>query len=130
MQNGKCWGRDDFGDHGKIEEYWLRSYTGWACAGTGLKTIKAGDKSTFISWSSVTNNTPYQYNIFWQDGCELKNGHTEAYASNPLEEKKPGYTKCQEILFDNYKRCKDKNGGVGGSIQAGCLVYEFKVEKK
>ncbi|KAH7113159.1 hypothetical protein B0J13DRAFT_657357 [Dactylonectria estremocensis] len=118
MRNAKCYGADDFGDHGDIQESTVRSYSGWACTGIALKTIKAGDEDTFRNFHKVTND----------DGCELETGQTEIYASNPLNEENPGHTKCQEILIDNYKRCI--NGGVGGSNQAGCLVYEFKAEKQ
>ncbi|KAL6400778.1 hypothetical protein AUP68_16495 [Ilyonectria robusta] len=128
MQNDKCYGRDEFGDHGDIDEYWVRWYSGWACGGTALNTIKAGQPDTFINTYTTNNDVPYQYNVYWKDGCELETGETEMYASNPLNEKNPGHTKCQEILIDDYKRCN--NGGVGGSIEAGCLVYEFKAEKQ
>lgn len=128
MQNDKCYGRDDFGDHGDIQEYWVRRYSDWACGGTALRTIKAGKPDTFINVYTTDNNVPYQYNVYWRDGCELETGETEMYASNPLNENGPGHTKCQDILIDNYKRCN--NGGVGGSIDAGCLVDEFKAEKQ
>ncbi len=54
-------------------------------------------------------------------------GYNEIYPANPLAVKDPGATACQDLLVDNYKKCN--NGGVGGSIQAGCLVYEFKAQK-
>ncbi|KAH7165280.1 hypothetical protein EDB81DRAFT_942360 [Dactylonectria macrodidyma] len=128
MQNAKCYGADDFGDHGDIQESSVRGYSGWACAGTALKTIKAGEEDSFRTFYTVTNDVPYQFNIYWKDGCELETGQTEMYASNPLDEENSGHTRCQEIFIDNYKRCI--NGGVGGSNQAGCLVYEFKAEKR
>ncbi|KAF7542200.1 hypothetical protein G7Z17_g11791 [Cylindrodendrum hubeiense] len=127
MQNDKCYGADDFGDHGDIQESSVRGYSGWACAGTAINAVKAGKEDTFIHTNSVLNDVPYQYNIYWKDGCELESGQTEMYPANPLGEENPGHTICQEILIDNYKRCI--NGGVGGSNQAGCLVYEFKAEK-
>ncbi|EEY22377.1 predicted protein [Verticillium alfalfae VaMs.102] len=128
LQNDFCYGRDDFGSHGDVHESWVSQYSGWACAGTALKTVQAGKPDTFLEFYTVTNDAPYWYKVWWKDGCELEGGQTEAYASNPLMEENPGYTKCQEILIDNYKRCN--NGGVGGNIQAGCLVYEFKAQRK
>ncbi|KAH7131762.1 hypothetical protein B0J13DRAFT_451823, partial [Dactylonectria estremocensis] len=126
MQNDKCYRADDFGDHCDIQEIWVRQYSGWACAGTAINVVKAGKEDTFRHINAVMNDVPYQYNIYWKDGCELETGQTEMYPANPLDEDNPGYTKCQEILIDNYKRCN--NGGVGGSNQAGSLVYEFKAE--
>ena len=128
MQNDMCYGQDDFGDHGDIQESWVREYSNYACVGTGIDTIKAGEPGSFINWHTVEHGVPYQYNVYWKDECELETGQTEMYASNPLDEQDPGDTKCQDILRDNYKRCN--NGGVGGSIEAGCLVYEFKAEKQ
>lgn len=128
MQDDTCYGADDFGDHGDIHESWVRQYSGWTCAGTAISTIKAGEEGTFRNVYTVINGVPYQFNIYWKDRCELETGQTEMYPANPLGEENPGYTKCQEILIDNYKRCI--NGGVGGSNQAGCLVYEFKAEKQ
>ncbi|KPM42160.1 hypothetical protein AK830_g4435 [Neonectria ditissima] len=127
MQNDKCYGADDFGDHGDIQKRLVREYSGWACAATAIDPVKAGEKDTFRHFNTVESGVPYQYNIYWKDGCELETGQTEMYPANPLDEDKPRHTKCQEILIDNYKRCI--NGGVGGSIKAGCLVYEFKAEK-
>lgn len=127
-QNDKCWGTDDFGSHADIHKGSVQWYSGWACAGTALTTVKAGDSSTFISFATVDGGAPYQYNVYWKDGCVLETGQTELYASNPLNEENPGYTKCQDILIDDYTRCN--NGGVGGSIDYGCLTYEFKAQKK
>lgn len=45
-------------------------------------------------------------------------------AANPLARKDAGPRECQNLFIDNYKKCN--NGGVGGSVQVGCLVYEFK----
>ncbi|RYP86389.1 hypothetical protein DL770_004894 [Monosporascus sp. CRB-9-2] len=67
------------------------------------------------------------YNIYWKDGCLLDYpGADEVYPANPLNVQDPGHTACQYLLVDNYKKCN--NGGVGESIQVGCLVYEFKAQ--
>lgn len=46
--------------------------------------------------------------------------------TTPLALKDPGYTYCQNLFIDNYKKCD--NTGVRGSIQAGCLVYDLKAK--
>ncbi|KAI0004056.1 hypothetical protein F4779DRAFT_630464 [Xylariaceae sp. FL0662B] len=128
-QKRKCYGKDDFGSHGDIQRYWQRLYTGYACTGTALKPIKRGDSSTFRHFQTVTNGVPYQFNIYWKDGCITDYpGRDEIYASNPQDIKDPGHVACQNLLTDNYDKCY--NGGVGGSIQVGCLVYEFKAQQK
>ena len=130
LADERCYGRDEFGGHGDVHEGAVASNSGWACAGTARKeqTVKAGDRDSFISFQAWDGGVPLQYNVYWKDGCELANGWTEVYAANPLNKEKPSYTECQDMLVDRWRRCD--NGGVGGSIQAGCLVYEFKVQKK
>ena len=49
------------------------------------------------------------------------------FAANPLMVKDAGYTTCQDTLIGNFKNCNNK--GVGGNIQVGCLVFEFKSDK-
>ncbi|KAK8015582.1 hypothetical protein PG991_008470 [Apiospora marii] len=124
VHNPRCYRPDEFGDHDDIHESEISWMTGFACAGTALKTIKRGDTSTNLAKAYYDNHQPVQYNVYWKDGCELEDGADEVYPDNPLGRKDPSHTECQKLLLDNYKRCL--NGGVGGSIQAGCLVYEFK----
>lgn len=127
-----CYKKDDFEPLAKAgvnkKEIWRN--TGWPCMGTMLpdSMIKKDDKSTFIHWSTSVKKVPYQYNIWWKDGCTLADdGPTAMYASNPLGVEKPGYELCFRNLHRNWKDCN--NGGVGGTIQIGCLVYEFKADK-
>lgn len=128
-QPRECFDRDEFGDHGDVGSSWVSAYSGYACAETSIKPIVAGNESSFRHFSTVTNKVPYQYNIWWKEGCLLENSKLDSmYAANPLNVKDPGATVCQKTLIDNYKKCN--NGGVGGRVQIGCLVYEFKVEKK
>lgn len=128
-QAQSCYRVEDFAaTGGNIHSDWLSQYSGFACAGTALKTVKKDDKTTFIQWYTKTNNAPYQYNVWWADGCALdNNGPTEVYASNPLGVANPGYTVCQNYLVNDYKNCNNK--GVGGTIQVGCLIYEFKADR-
>ena len=127
-----CYKKDDFEPLAKagVNKDAIREYTGIPCTGVARpqQVIKKDDKSTFIHWRTSENKVPYQYSIWWKDGCVLADdGPTAAYASNPLMLEKPGHTLCFDNLYRNWKDCN--NGGVGGNIQIGCLVYEFKADK-
>ncbi|KAJ3532557.1 hypothetical protein NM208_g8263 [Fusarium decemcellulare] len=105
-----CFVSDEFGKHKDIYE-------------------DKDDSSTFGHWQRWESGAPYQFNIYWQDGCELDNGKTEQWALDPLDEgTNEDYPAllCEKTLKGNYKDCN--NGGVGGSRMAGCLVYKFRVE--
>ena len=116
---------------GDVGENWVREYAGDACAGSGLdeQKIKAGKSETFIQWTTNTNKAPYQFNVWWIEGCKLDdNGPSEVLASNPLLVDDPGDTVCQDTLVQNFKNCNNK--GVGGNVQVGCLMYEFMAHEK
>ncbi|KAH6706397.1 hypothetical protein BKA61DRAFT_580638 [Leptodontidium sp. MPI-SDFR-AT-0119] len=57
-------------------------------------------------------------------GCSNIGCGEEIYPSNPLAFKDAGPTYYQELLIDNYKKCRNRR--VRGNIQAECLVYNFK----
>ena len=127
-QERRCYGRDELGKHGNIEKLTQQSRTGFVCAGTAIETIKRDDPSTNKHFEWTIGGAPYQYNIYWKEGCLLDYsiGYSEVYPANPLDVKDPGHTACQQLLIDDYTQCD--NGGAGGAIQVGCLVYEFKAQ--
>ncbi|KAI9674471.1 MAG: hypothetical protein M1817_001809 [Caeruleum heppii] len=114
-----CFPSDVFGEHGDIQEEWQSQYTGLACAGSALATIKKDDPSTFINWHTTTNDVPDNYTISWKPNCE--SSVTEMNVYKPLEDNDAD---CLSMMQGNYRECS--NGGIGGSISAGCVVYEFK----
>lgn len=127
-----CYKKDDFEPLAKagVNKDSMRRYTGWPCTGVARRDhiIKKGDKSTFIQWFTTEAKVPYQFNIWWKDGCTLADDRpTEAYAINPLWVDSPDPNTCFNNLRRNWKNCN--NGGVGGKIQIGCLIYEFKADK-
>lgn len=126
-----CYRVEDFAKlSGDVHESTLNVLSGFACAGTALEKqkIKKDDKKTYIQFYSEEGGVPYQYNVWWKDGCKLdNNGPSEVFASNPLMVNDPGYTTCQQTLIRNWRACNNK--GVGGNIQVGCLIYEFKADK-
>ncbi|KAI0903283.1 hypothetical protein F4823DRAFT_619231 [Ustulina deusta] len=125
IQERHCYGTEDFGAHGDIHDHDTKFAAGFACAGTGLTPIKRGDPSTNIVLRAYNKLQPVQLRIYWKDGCVLDYpGLDEIYAANPLDQDNPGSRICQDLLVDNWAKCDNK--GVGGNIQVGCLVYDFK----
>ncbi|KAF5576170.1 serine threonine kinase [Fusarium pseudocircinatum] len=127
--NKRCFGTYQFGKHKDIYPISQQNYAGFACPETESKMIKKGNNSTFISYQRWIYGAPYLYNVYWKDFCELKDGKTEQDVTDPLEEGyEPGARVCQETLTKAYRGCD--NEGTGGSLQAGCLVYEFQARDK
>lgn len=112
-----CLPLDDFGSHGDIEPEWQAEYTGLACANSANENFKPGDQ---INWNTTTNGVPYNYNIWWKDGCTSSVSPMNVY--QPLVGNKE--VNCIKIMQNNYKNCH--NNGIGGSVSVGCLTYEFK----
>ncbi|KAK1760056.1 hypothetical protein QBC47DRAFT_333896 [Echria macrotheca] len=110
----------------------VSSFTMWPCVGRWLPryTIRKDDKSSFVQNLSWDGQVPYQYNIWWKDGCALENNGPKAvYAADPLlQGEGAGNVKCQDTLWWNWKGCI--NGGIGGNVQLGCLMFEFVASDK
>jgi hypothetical protein len=120
----RCFGTYQFGKHKEIYPISQQNYEGFACPETESTMIKKNDSSTFISYQRWIYGAPYLYNVHWKDFCELENGKTEQDVTDPLGDGwKPEARVCQESLTKAYRGCD--NEGTGGSLQAGCLVYEF-----
>ncbi|KAG4440793.1 hypothetical protein IFR05_003721 [Cadophora sp. M221] len=125
LQNRNCYAAAEFGSHKDIHESQVKSLSSIACGGTAKKPIRRDDPSSNRIFAGFDKSQPVQYKIYWKEGCMLEPPYSEEiYASNPLGLKDASPTYCQELLIDNYKKCN--NLGVGGNIQAGCLVYDFK----
>ncbi|KAF4498231.1 hypothetical protein FAGAP_5587 [Fusarium agapanthi] len=107
-----CFRPHQFGKHKDIYRISQQNYAGFACPETESKMIKKDDNSTFISYQRWIYGAPYLYNVYWKDLCELENGKTEQDVTGPLEE-----GGCD-------------NDRTGGSLQAGCLIYEFQARDK
>ncbi|KAH8908289.1 hypothetical protein BR93DRAFT_475403 [Coniochaeta sp. PMI_546] len=121
-----CYKTEDFGLGGDVQPDTVKRNSGYACAGVALQEyiIKKDDKKSFRQ-TFTGGSPPYQYNIWWKEGCTLENGMTSAYAADPyMQGADAGYTKCQETLISAYEGCT-ANGGRGGILQVGCLMFEF-----
>ncbi|KAI1081985.1 hypothetical protein F5B20DRAFT_588095 [Whalleya microplaca] len=77
------------------------------------------------SWLYKTKDggTPYWFNVGWEDGCKLPGtDKQEQEMEDPLG---GGSHTCEKIFKDDiFYHCN--NGGRGGFIEAGCLVYAFE----
>lgn len=123
--NRHCFEAGEFGDHGDIERLGVSRVAGAACTASSIEPIKRRDESTFRHINRTFGKVRYEQKIYWKDNCSLKETDS-VLPNNPLRVENPGKT-CYETLMDNYKKCD--NGGIGGRIQIGCLVYEFKGTK-
>jgi hypothetical protein len=134
-----CFPSDVFGDHADIQPDLQAQYTGWACVGTALRSIKKDDSSTFINLNTTTNDVPYKYTVVWEPNCESSETEMNLYQPMPDNED----ANCMSLMQNNFKDCKlhdscytgtsytditltGHNGGIGGSISVGCVKYEFK----
>ncbi|KAK4446419.1 hypothetical protein QBC34DRAFT_469822 [Podospora aff. communis PSN243] len=114
---------------GDVHDGTVMSATMFICAGRALPEyfIQKDNKTTWGHSISRFGNVPYQYNIWWKPGCKIEKnwGPTAISAMNPFMQKSglEGNT-CAKFLWENWKECTG-NGGRGGNIQLGCLMYEF-----
>lgn len=54
-----------------------------------------------MNGSTTTNGVPYNYNIWWQDGCESSVGTLNVY--QPLANTPD--VNCLSLMLDSYKNC-------------------------
>ncbi|KAK2004373.1 hypothetical protein LX36DRAFT_431550 [Colletotrichum falcatum] len=71
-----------------------------------------------MRWKDWPHRINYDFFVEWVRGCRTE--HHFQKLSHPLGK---GRDNCYTIMRDNYVQCN--NGGVGGSTQAGCLLYTF-----
>ncbi|KAK4215166.1 hypothetical protein QBC37DRAFT_372294 [Rhypophila decipiens] len=123
-----CYKRDGFGRlHGDIKADRVREFAWDACLPSTGPIIRKGDPGTFIQYFRDDKKAPYQFNVWWEEGCTLAAaGPTEVHVNDPLDTRPKGRP-CVDYLRANWKECN--NAGFGGSIKVGCLVYEFKADR-
>jgi hypothetical protein len=130
----------DAHNHYDVHADWVDAWSSLHCKPNSGK-MKAGDKE--IYWHPLGGDYHQNYKISWIEGCTVA---TEQNVTFPIEGDE-GVT-CANLLRDNYYRCKSTtleyiqarydlllivldqtgiNGGAGGSIDAGCLRYDFYV---
>jgi hypothetical protein len=94
-----CYPTSSFGSHGDIEPDLQSEYTGYACGNSVNENYGPGDK---LNWQTTTNGVPYNYNIWWKDGCTSSVNPINVY--QPLVSNKDA--NCLNLMLDNYKNCK------------------------
>ncbi|KAK8102373.1 hypothetical protein PG984_015519 [Apiospora sp. TS-2023a] len=123
-----CYKQEEFTWKGPIDPGFVNFLALYPACSDRAKPVRKDDKSTFRHLYTLdSHGVPYQFNIWWKEGCTLENGGpTEALISDPLGNAPDDDRSCGRYLHANYFHCN--NGGVGGAIQVGCLVYEFKAD--
>lgn len=114
---------------GDVHDSDVRGGTIFACVGGALveNAIRKDNKTSFVQSIQMRNSVPYQYNVWWKEGCRIeKNGGPTALSREDplLQGKGASSLTCSDMLWSNWKECGN-NGGRGGVIQMGCLMYEF-----
>lgn len=126
LGNRNCYDRSSFDLIAGVNGDSVKYYATLACANTKYKMMKRNDSSTFIHMiRGGPDKQPYQFNISWKDQCQLVSGAEEILVGDPLSgaDRFTG-DPCINMLYDNWRQCD--NGGKGGNIQAGCLMYDFR----
>lgn len=123
----QCSDEADFEGHPDVHQNFVDNLATVMCDIFSTHTIKKDDSSTYPYWQNAEylgNRGLYSMRAVWKDGCVLPNGKKEVSAQNPLPAGAAGAdTKCYDLFYNNWKNCN--NGGTGGSIQVGCIVYDF-----
>lgn len=75
------------------------------------------DSEKFSKDYWANNNVNYMFEVAWVPGCK--------YTSDSQNTATPigGHPNCEDLMKETFYGCN--NGGVGGSIEAGCLTYSF-----
>ncbi|KAA1122416.1 hypothetical protein PGTUg99_037514 [Puccinia graminis f. sp. tritici] len=95
----------------------VSAYTNVACLDSARKNVKPGGPE--VSFKTVTNGTPYNYKVSWLPACKSTVSEMNVHKPLPNDDKNT----CTNLLRKTFTDCK--NGGVGGSIDVGCVRYEF-----
>jgi hypothetical protein len=90
------------GKHRDVEPDWQAEYTGWACADSANENYKPGNN---LNWNTTTNGVPYNYNIWWKDGCTSSVTPMNVY--QPLSTNKDA--NCMKLMQNNDKNCKSRS---------------------
>ncbi|KIM99170.1 hypothetical protein OIDMADRAFT_30801 [Oidiodendron maius Zn] len=125
LQSQQCYDANQFGRHsdieGKVQSPWANDF----CKGFDREFTSATPPVMWNSRSIIYNGgiSPYHWTVSWIDGCATT--ATQQSMSNPLPDN-PSVS-CSSLLIGNWRNCN--NGGAGGTIDAGCLRYNFAATK-
>jgi hypothetical protein len=115
----KCGNPNDLPGHSDADPQFVRTSSfDWCFLPIVEGVMQAGDECVVDvqrSWHDVL----YEYSICWERNCVGKPQDKR----KPLGEDGP---RCESILYEDcWQACHD-NEGVGGKVQAGCLVYQVR----
>jgi hypothetical protein len=123
----QCNDEDDYDGHPDVHENFVADLADKMCTVFGLGNIEKDNAETYPYWQNAEyfgNSGLYSMRAIWKEGCVLPDDKTEVSAQNPLPSGAPGADEsCYDLFFNNWRKCN--NGGVGGSTQVGCIVYDF-----
>lgn len=112
-----CGDENDFPRHAEIDYQRVRDTSfEWCQSPTVLGLMDVGEKC-LVDVQHDSLGVLYEYSICWADDCVGEPQNRQ----KPLGEKGPD---CELILQYSWKACN--NGGVGGQVQAGCLIYKLR----
>ncbi|KAK1636440.1 hypothetical protein BDP81DRAFT_406334 [Colletotrichum phormii] len=94
----------------KGADYFCNNYAGF---------MEPGMKSLRVEWHDEFQGR-HQYKVSWAAGCIADGDRQHVKYPKGLSNTNPS---CNDLMRDNYLQCN--NGGVGGKVQVGCLVYAY-----
>ncbi|KAK7570379.1 hypothetical protein V3481_019559 [Fusarium oxysporum f. sp. vasinfectum] len=113
-----CGNKDDLQGHVAIHDQRVRQTSFEWCFLPAVEGLMSAGDACVISAQADAWGVLYEYSICWADDCIGKS----QVMQKPLGEKGP---RCETILHRYaWKACN--NGGVGGQVQAGCLIYKIR----
>ncbi|KAI1840029.1 hypothetical protein JX266_013762 [Neoarthrinium moseri] len=120
-----CWSEADFPGHADISPTTQQLFANEFCeTDRDRKTRLYSNRLMDYMYSKrriSSSGINYDYKVEWKSGCQSNQpSQSVQYPADPNGAL--GIT-CREALHGNFKNCN--NGGVGGEVQVGCLVYTF-----
>ncbi|OHE98983.1 hypothetical protein CORC01_05673 [Colletotrichum orchidophilum] len=118
VQQRICNNEADFNPHPPIHsdkqkkgaDYFCNNYAG---------IMESGMRSLRVEWHDEFGGR-HHFKVSWAEGCIANGGTQHIRYPNGLQNTNPT---CNDLMKDNYLQCN--NGGVGGKVQAGCLIYAY-----
>ena len=112
-----CWNESELPGHADIDSGDMITGAQKFCESEDApETMDASSEPYVLKWTNK-HDVNYDYQVYWVEGCV-----TDSESQNVQYPTKTG-PNCISSLGRTYDKCN--NGGIGGSITQGCLVYEF-----
>ncbi|SPO02476.1 uncharacterized protein DNG_05149 [Cephalotrichum gorgonifer] len=113
----RCWLESELPGHADIDRGDMIDGARKFCESEDApETMDASSEKYVLNWTNK-DDVNYDYQVFWAPGCVTESG------SQNIQHPTETGPNCVSSLGRTYDKCE--NGGIGGSITQGCLVYEF-----